>query len=135
MDTFRLKMSFGTFLKSAQSLLGNKNRTLGRLQHGFVKALENKNSVLAVWDQIQLFFAIVNDYIKGNYTAIPKRAIMAVTAGILYFISPLDVVPDFIVGLGFVDDIYIVKLVYEQVEKDLKKYQAWKAAQQNILSK
>ena len=133
MNKSKLNMNFLSFIKQAQSLLTKKHKTVEKLQQGVVKAIENKNSLLKIWTEIQLFFSIVKDYANGSYTAIPKRSIIAMTAGILYFISPIDLVPDFILGLGFLDDIYIITMVYRQVEKDLKQYQVWKAAQKNVL--
>lgn len=35
------------------------------------------------------------------------------TAGIVYFFSPLDIVPDFITGIGFVDDTIIALLIMQ----------------------
>ena len=54
-------------------------------------------------------------------------------AGLLYFVSPLDFVPDFIFGLGFIDDVYILTLVYKQVAKDLEKYRLWKERTKQII--
>jgi uncharacterized membrane protein YkvA (DUF1232 family) len=133
MNTSKLNINFSRFIKQASSLLTKKHKTVEKLQQGVIKAIENKNSLLKIWTEIQLFFSIVKDYVNGNYTSIPKRSIIAITAGILYFISPIDLIPDFILGLGFLDDIYIVTLVYRQVEKDLKHYQDWKATKQNVL--
>ncbi len=35
------------------------------------------------------------------------------TAGIVYFFSPLDIVPDFITGVGFIDDVIIMLLIMQ----------------------
>ena len=86
-----------------------------------------------IWDQLQLLFSLAKDYASGNYTEIPKSSIVAIVAALLYFISPLDLIPDFLVGLGFVDDAFILGLVYKQVLKELHKYQAWKDSQKKII--
>jgi len=78
-------------------------------------------------------FAVAKDYVNGSYTEIPKRSIVAVLGGLVYFLSPVDVIPDFVPALGFIDDIYILNLVYRQVLKDLEKYKAWKDAQAKII--
>ncbi len=133
MNFNKLKSSFATFTKIANTLLKNKNKTLNKVQEGLKKATENKGSLTNVWDQLQLLFSLIKDYSNGHYTNIPKSSIVAVVAALLYFISPIDVIPDFLVGLGFVDDAFILSLVYKQVIKELDKYQIWKDSQRKIV--
>lgn len=39
----------------------------------------------------------------------------AITAGLLYFISPEDFLPDDIPGLGYLDDAFIINEVWEMI--------------------
>jgi uncharacterized membrane protein YkvA (DUF1232 family) len=133
MNNQKLKIIFASFAKIAQTLIKNKNKTLLKVQEGSKKAIENKTSLKTIWDNLQLLFSISNDYAKGHYTAVPKGSIIAIIASLLYFLSPIDLIPDFIAGFGFVDDAYILSIVYRQVAKDLEKYKAWKSAQSKIL--
>lgn len=119
--------SYFAFSKLASALIKDKGRTLSKIQEGFSKADENKSALANVWDQLQLLFSLAKDYSSGAYTAIPKSTMIAVLAALLYFISPLDLVPDFLLGLGFLDDAVILGFVYKKVAKELQKYQAWKA--------
>jgi uncharacterized membrane protein YkvA (DUF1232 family) len=134
MNNQKLSSIFSSFAKIAQSVIRNKNKTLSKVQEGSKKAIQNKVALATVWDNLHLLFSIARDYSTGAYTAIPKGSIIAIVAGLLYFISPIDLIPDFIAGLGFVDDVYILSMVLRQVAKDLEKYQTWKTAQANIIS-
>jgi uncharacterized membrane protein YkvA (DUF1232 family) len=98
------------------------------------KAVTNKGDLEGVWAKLVLLFAISKDYVNGDYTEIPKRSIIAILGGLIYFLSPVDVIPDFVPVLGFVDDIYVLNLVYRQVVKDLEKYKVWKDAQIKLLA-
>lgn len=133
MNIIKLTSSFYAFSKIARTLLKDKNKTLNKVQAGFKKATENQGALSSVWDQLQLLFSLIRDYANGDYKSIPKSSIIAVAAALLYFISPLDVIPDFLVGLGFVDDAFILSLVYKQVVKELDKYQIWKNGQKAII--
>ena len=133
MNLFKLKLLFKVFNTAAKFLIRDKRETLVKIKEGSKKALDHKGALANVWDQLQLLFSVAKDYSNGSYTAIPKASIIAITAGILYFISPLDFIPDLIPGLGFVDDAYILTLVFKQVSKDLERYKKWKNAGKEII--
>ena len=50
-----------------------------------------------------------------------------VIAAILYFLLPLDSIPDFILGLGYLDDVTVITFVYRQLGNELEKYRVWRA--------
>ena len=133
MNFDQLKSSFDAFTQKASTLINDKGKTTSKIQEAIKKATANKASLNNVWDQIQLFFALAKDYVNGTYTDIPKTSIIAIMAGLLYFISPLDIIPDFIVGLGFLDDAFILGMVYKKVAKELERYQDWKDQQKKII--
>lgn len=117
----------------ATVILNDKTRAGKTIKDALGKAVTNKGDLEGVWTKLVLLFAVSKDYVNGSYTEIPKRSIVAIVGGLLYFLSPIDVIPDFVPALGFIDDIYILNLVYRQVLKDLEKYKAWKDAQGKII--
>lgn len=117
----------------ATVILNDKTRASKTIKDALGKAVTNKGDLEGVWAKLVLLFAVSKDYVNGSYTEIPKRSIVAIVGGLLYFLSPIDVIPDFVPALGFIDDIYILNLVYRQVLKDLEKYKAWKDAQGKII--
>jgi uncharacterized membrane protein YkvA (DUF1232 family) len=46
--------------------------------------------------------------------------------GLAYLVSPIDIIPDYIIGLGQIDDVVILGLSLYFLEKDLLKYKEWK---------
>ncbi|WP_143151253.1 YkvA family protein, partial [Marinobacter nauticus] len=65
----------------------------------------------------------------GRYRAIPWKSIAAIAGALLYVLNPIDLIPDIIFGIGFLDDAGIVALCLKLVESDLHRYAAWKAQQ------
>lgn len=47
---------------------------------------------------------------------VPMRMKITIIGALGYFVLPTDLVPDFIVGLGFADDIAAICFAYDQVE-------------------
>jgi len=79
-----------------------------------------------IWEDLKLMIALVIDYSKGEYTEVPWNTVAAVTGAVIYFISPIDVIPDVIPVIGYIDDAYVISLALDFVGDDLKKYATWK---------
>lgn len=78
---------------------------------------------------LMLFMSLVKDYYQGTYHDIPYKTISAVVIGILYVLNPIDIIPDFIPLIGYIDDALVLGFCLKLVEKDLQKYQTWKNRQ------
>ncbi|MGP9491847.1 YkvA family protein [Psychrobacter sp. AOP7-B1-24] len=76
-----------------------------------------------------LFMSLIKDYYKGNYRKIPYKTLSAGIVGLLYTLNPIDLIPDFIPFIGHIDDALVLAFCLKLVEKDLQKYQVWKASQ------
>lgn len=133
MNKSKLVSLFTSFVSKAEVLLKNKKLSRQKVKEAFNNAELNKETLSPIWDQLQLLLSFAKDYSLGNYTTIPMRSIIAIFASLIYFVSPLDFIPDFIFGLGFIDDIYIITFVYKQVSKDLEKYKHWKEKGKTII--
>ncbi|WP_303290136.1 YkvA family protein [Marinobacter sp. SS5-14b] len=79
---------------------------------------------------IRLMFSLIRDYWQGNYRAVPWKTIAAVAGALLYVMNPLDLIPDLILGIGFIDDAGVVALCLKLAESDLHRYAAWKELQE-----
>ncbi|HDH96333.1 MAG TPA: DUF1232 domain-containing protein [Proteobacteria bacterium] len=73
-------------------------------------------------NQLKLLFEMIKDYWNGNYKEVPWLTIATIVAAVIYFINPFDLVPDFIPGIGFVDDALVISLAIRAIQKDLEKY-------------
>lgn len=71
---------------------------------------------------------MIQSYIKGEYKEIPLGTIISVVAGILYFVSPFDLIPDFLPGVGHLDDAAVIALCLKKCQGDIDEYMAWRVA-------
>ena len=72
--------------------------------------------------QVKLLFGMIGDYKKGAYRKVPWYTLAMSASAVFYFLNPFDVVPDFIPGVGFVDDALMVSLAVRALRADLKAY-------------
>lgn len=78
---------------------------------------------------VSLFISLIKDYYNGSYRKIPYKSISSIVIGLVYILNPVDIIPDFIPAIGYIDDALIIAFCLKMVEKDLLEYQAWKEQQ------
>ena len=89
------------------------------------KARRNKASLAAVWDDLLAMFRMVAAWARGDYRDVPWRTILFIIGAIIYFVNPFDVVPDFIPGLGYIDDAAVIGAVLASFGREVKNFVEW----------
>jgi len=75
---------------------------------------------------LKLLLPLIKEYWKGTYRDVSIKSIVIFLAALAYIISPIDLIPDYILGLGQVDDAAILGLSLLFLEKELMKYSEWR---------
>lgn len=83
----------------------------------------------AVMDEFRTLVRLVVAYARGNYRDIPPASLVTVVAGLLYVVSPLDLIPDPIPVLGYSDDAVVIGWVLKSVRAELDAFRAWELGQ------
>lgn len=121
-----LVKKFEKYQSKARVYVEDKEKTRQLLKRATEKA-EAQGPLEKIWDKLQLLFSLVKDWSAGNYRQIPVGSILMILAGLLYFVSPIDAILDFIPGLGITDDAVVLGFVIKQLGSELEKYRIWKA--------
>ena len=99
--------------------------TLGKEDE--IKKLFKRIKVLAKYcNDLCDIFELLRDRVTGAYKETPWRTIAALTGALIYVLSPIDLILDFIPGIGFLDDAVVIGLAIKLAQPDLEKYRAWK---------
>jgi len=85
-----------------------------------------RREVGGFFGKITLFIEMVKEYFQGNYREIPVKTITSIIAALIYLASPVDAIPDFIVVIGFVDDISVIAYVFRALNEDIESFKTWK---------
>jgi uncharacterized membrane protein YkvA (DUF1232 family) len=75
-----------------------------------------------VTNQARLMMELADDFRSGRYRQISWVSIAIAAAALVYAVSPADVIPDTLPGLGALDDMVVLTVAMRLVERDLKTY-------------
>jgi len=90
----------------------------------------NNSGFLQKYSELaKVMYGMLKDYRKGVYTKVPWFTIATIAFSFLYILNPLDIIPDFIPGLGYIDDMAIITFGLRFIESDLHNYLDWKIEQ------
>lgn len=120
--------NFSRYLKLAQNFLGNGR--LPALLAATTKKITKKGPALSgLKEDLTLLQSLCIAWWRGEYRAISHEALLAFVGALLYFVTPLDALPDWILGVGFVDDIAVLAWVLRKWSDELRMFRLWQSQQ------
>lgn len=117
---------------AAEKLLNDQDK-----MERFLQRLESKLKVIPVAGNaladVPIMVSLLRNYVKKEYTDIPIGTILAVISALIYFVSPIDLVPDVIPGAGYIDDAVVITACWKLVDSDIQEYIKWRAKNNKTL--
>jgi uncharacterized membrane protein YkvA (DUF1232 family) len=77
--------------------------------------------------QLSLLTRLLKAYASGEYREIPWKTLLRMLAVLIYFVSPLDFIPDLLPVIGLTDDIALLVWLFSSVKDDLEKFAQWES--------
>jgi len=87
----------------------------------FNKANANKKNIKEAFAQLKMFIGMVTEFFKKNFPMSNKELLMLIS-GIVYFVSPIDIIPDFIPVAGLLDDVGVLAFIAKQLSDVMTRY-------------
>ena len=99
----------------------------------FRKSTFVSKSLRQIKEYVPLLVSLVKSYFRKEYNHIPTGTIIGVVGALIYFLSPIDIVFDFIPGLGNVDDATVLLFCIMSMKSDLDDYKKWKELNADVI--
>ena len=91
------------------------------------KATHKIGALSTVWTQLTACFRLIRAYAKGTYRDVPWYSIVMIVASVIYFVMPIDLIPDFIVGFGLLDDAALLGWTVKTFSTDIDNFLEWES--------
>jgi uncharacterized membrane protein YkvA (DUF1232 family) len=119
---------FSVFFNRAGKLLGRPFKVLTVLNE-VANKLADKNKGNNKFEQLfdigKTLVRLVRNYVSGAYREVDTTTIVSGLAVLLYVLSPIDVVPDFVPVLGFLDDLALISWFVSKFQEEITRFRTW----------
>jgi len=90
-----------------------------------IKAENNKSALQQIWSDLSAMIRLVNAWRRKQYTRIRPRQLAIILGGLLYLLSPADVIPDWILAMGLVDDLAVLSWTIAVLRQEIDRFLLW----------
>ena len=85
--------------------------------------------IVEIREDLITFIQLCKSWLSGDYRDISKSAIVTLLAAIMYFLIPFDVLPDFIFGFGYLEDVAVARYGLKTVRGEIEAFRLWQRGQ------
>lgn len=109
----------------AEEIADNPSRLRALIRRSQAQLRNDRSRIGSLRDDVPRLVRLASAVARGEYRHIPWKTVFFVVAGLLYFVTPADLIPDFILGTGFLDDAVVVAYVMKAIRDDLARFEDW----------
>lgn len=89
------------------------------------KAGGRKGPLDEVRESLFTFLRMIRAYADGSYRQVSWKSLLMIVASVVYFVMPFDLIPDFIITFGLLDDAALLTWTAKAFKKELDDFVAW----------
>src|SRR5437016_4822821 len=114
---------------SAKSYVENPQRLQSLFEEAARQAASMPKEPFAeTWSYFQTMLRLIRAYSEAKYHDVPESTLVVIIAAIIYIVNPLDVIPDALPALGYLDDATVLALAVRRARQALDDFMIWETA-------
>jgi len=125
MSNDKVLADFDARRTAAERIAASRGQTERLLEASREKSEKHAGMVRALWTDFWTLWRFVRAWRDGSYQKVPWKSIVMAIAGLFYFLDPIDIIPDFIPVIGYLDDGVVLAFVGRAIHSDLEKFREW----------
>lgn len=114
-----------TLLEASRRVLRRRFRVILLIRDAYAHMETNASALTAVWEDLQATLRLLIAWARRSYRKISGASVLLLVAALVYFVTPVDIIPDTLGAIGFVDDIAVIETAVESVRAELDRFREW----------
>jgi uncharacterized membrane protein YkvA (DUF1232 family) len=110
------------FQKQAEAMMDDPKKLMDLVGKAKEKLNKNKEILDEVLEDLLTLFRLVKSYYNREYVEIKFQTMLIVIIGLIYFVVPTDLVPDFIPVIGLLDDITVIGWAMGHIKDEIEDF-------------
>ncbi|MDP6543421.1 MAG: YkvA family protein [Phycisphaerae bacterium] len=111
--------------KTAREYRNAPQRAIHLVAEAAKKAERNKHSLRKVISDLATLVRLVRAWFAKEYREVSWQTIAIALGAIIYFVNPFDAIPDFIPGVGYLDDALVIGVAVKSIKTALDAFRLW----------
>ena len=70
-------------------------------------------------------FILLYEMVTDSKFELDASVYMTIAGALAYVVFPIDVIPDFIPGVGFIDDVFVIGLVMKSISDEIERFKVY----------
>jgi uncharacterized membrane protein YkvA (DUF1232 family) len=120
--------AFRILTEAATRVLRRRFRVFYLVQRAYRQMLSHSDVLSAVWRDLRTMMRLLLRWATRSYRRISWTPLVLIVGALLYFVVPVDVVPDPLGAIGFIDDVTVISTVVGRVRHELERFRDWEQA-------
>lgn len=117
----KMIMRFGKYLPGPTKIMFLLQKTYKK--EGLEAGVDNIAKDL--FEKTKLLGQFITAYYKNDYREIETWKALAIIGALAYIVSPIDIIPDAIPIIGFMDDLAILTWLMTNLNEELDNFKTW----------
>lgn len=110
----------------AKTYTSDKTKMQGLLEKVMQKAQSKHKGQDEGWrDDLKTLWRMTKAYTKGEYKHIPYQTVLVMVATLIYFLMPMDFLPDILIGIGLFDDVALIGWTIAAVQGEINNFRSY----------
>lgn len=114
-----------TLAEASRRVLRRRFRVALLIRDAYEHMEAHTEALGAVWDDMKTTLRLLVAWARRSYLQVSAGSLVVLVAALLYFLTPVDLIPDALASIGFVDDVAVVTTAVETVRHELDRFRAW----------
>lgn len=114
-----------TLTEATRRVLRRRFRVVLLIRDAYAHLEANAGALTAVWDDLRAALRLLIAWVQHSYRRVSGGSIVLLIAALVYFVTPVDIIPDTLGAIGFVDDVAVIETAVEAVRTELDRFRDW----------